>query len=193
MRDAGAVERVTRRKIVAAVEHDVGVTHPFIEPRAGEPFGDRVDFDFGVQPGERVPRRFGLRDADAGVAMNNLALQVGEIDGIVVADRQRADAGRSQIQRGGRAQPAGADDQSARARKFFLAFDAEFRQQDVPAVAQELIVIHMRINSARQARGSFSLVRLRGKLNAGRPGKQTPGKRPGVGNELGAVIWKSCA
>ena len=32
VRDAGAVDRVARREIVAAVDHDVGVAHELVEP-----------------------------------------------------------------------------------------------------------------------------------------------------------------
>ena len=38
--------------------------------------------------------------------MNDLALQVGQIDGVVVDDAERADAGGGQVQQQRRAEPA---------------------------------------------------------------------------------------
>ena len=41
--------------------------------------------------------------------VDDLALQVGEVDVVVVDDAERADAGRGEVQRGRRAQAAGAE------------------------------------------------------------------------------------
>ena len=46
--------------------------------------------------------------------MQYLSLQVAEIDGIEVDDAEAADAGRREVQRGWRAEPARTDDQHAR-------------------------------------------------------------------------------
>ena len=77
--------------------------------------------------------------------MHDLALQVGEVDLVVIADRDACRRRRRQIQRDGRAEAAGADDQRVRGEQFLLAFDADLRQQDVPAVAQQLVVVHGRV------------------------------------------------
>ena len=74
--------------------------------------------------------------------MHDLALQIGQIDAVAIADRQRADARGGKVQRRRRTQPAGADHQYMRIEQALLAFDADFRQQDVPAVAQQLFVVH---------------------------------------------------
>ena len=60
----------------------------------------------GVAPA-RWPIELGL--ADVGGDVEHLALQVGEVDGVVVDDTEGADAGRGEIERRRRAESAGAD------------------------------------------------------------------------------------
>jgi hypothetical protein len=74
--------------------------------------------------------------------MHDLPLQIGEVDRIVVADGERADARRGEIHSRRRAESSRADDEGARRSEFLLSFDADLRQQDMPAVTQELIVVH---------------------------------------------------
>ena len=52
----------------------------------------------------------------------------------------RADAGRGQIQRGGRAEAAGADAQHAARLQLQLPFDADLRHDEMPAVALHFVV-----------------------------------------------------
>jgi hypothetical protein len=56
------------------------------------------DFDVRVDRSQRLTPRFGLGHADAGLGMENLALQVGEVDGIVIDQRDPADPCGSEIQ-----------------------------------------------------------------------------------------------
>ena len=76
--------------------------------------------------------------------MQHLPLQVGQVDPIAVDQCQGADAGGRQVQRGRRAKPSGTDDQHVRAAQPLLALDAEFVQQDMPRVAQQLFVVQRR-------------------------------------------------
>jgi hypothetical protein len=74
--------------------------------------------------------------------MQDLALQVGPVDDVVVGDDQTSDPGGGEVDRRRRAEPAGADDQGPRAEQFLLARDIDVRQHDLPAVAQQLFVVH---------------------------------------------------
>ena len=77
---------------------------------------------------------FGL--ADHAGAVDDLALQVAEVHGVVVAQGELADTARRQIQRRGRTQSAHADDEHAAIQQALLPFDADLLQQDVAAVAE---------------------------------------------------------
>ena len=83
-------------------------------------------------------RRFELRPADVGRAVDDLTLQVAEVDDVEVDDAESADARRGEIERRRRAEPAGADAEHARRLQPPLPFLADFRQQQVPAVALPL-------------------------------------------------------
>ena len=71
-------------------------------------------------------------------AVDDLPLQVAEVDDVEVDEAERADAGRGEIERRRRAEPARADAQHARRLQPPLPFLADFGQQQVTAVALPL-------------------------------------------------------
>ena len=99
----------------------------------------RDDVDLRVKRAQTRARGCGLAGADVGGVEQQLALQVGQVDAVVIDDAQRADAGRGQVQAGRRTEAAGADHQYARGLEFFLAGDADLRQQQVAAVALAIV------------------------------------------------------
>ena len=76
-------------------------------------------------------------------AVQDLPLQVGEVDRVAVGEQDPADAGRGEIERRRRAEAAGADHQRVRAEQALLPLDADLVEQDVAAVAQQLVVVHV--------------------------------------------------
>jgi hypothetical protein len=90
--------------------------------------------------------------------VNDLALQVGQVDVVVIAEREPPDAGRSEVERDRRAEPACADDEGMCGEQPLLAFDADLGQQDVAAVAQQLLVAEVDVG--------FQLSALRFQLSA---------------------------
>ena len=64
-------------------------------------------------------------------------------------------AGGCQVQQQGRAKPAGADDEHPRAEEPHLAGAADLVKQDVPGVAQDLIVAKFHGRQARSRRGGI--------------------------------------
>ena len=84
-----------------------------------------------------------LDRADRFRAVEDLALQVGEVDLVGVGEGEAADAGGGEVERGGTAEAARADDQRARGAQLLLSFNADLRQQNVPAVAEKLLVVQL--------------------------------------------------
>ena len=78
----------------------------------------------------------GLGLADAGFGVQNLALQIGQVDRVVVNQRDVADTGRGQIQGRRRAEASGADDQRVGIEKGLLALYAQLVKQDMARIAQ---------------------------------------------------------
>jgi len=74
--------------------------------------------------------------------MGDLALEIGEIGDVAVADGDPADAGRSEVERGWRPEPAGADDQRMGGEQTLLPLDTDFVEEDMAAVAEELAIVH---------------------------------------------------
>jgi hypothetical protein len=101
-----------------------------------------------VQGGKGGARGFDFRRADGIGAVENLALQVGEVDLVRVGEGEPADAARREVERRRAAEPAGADDERARRPQPLLAFDPDFREKDVAAVAEELLVVQFGLELA---------------------------------------------
>ena len=72
-------------------------------------------------------------------AVDDLALQVRLVDDVEVDDADRADAGRGQVQQRRRTEPAGADHQHPRVFQPLLPVDAQVGNDQVPAVAGDLV------------------------------------------------------
>ena len=139
---ADAVDCVARGEIVAAIEYHVGAGGQLQQAGFVRAFAQRDDAGFGVDCRQRVARGFSFGFSDRGGVVQKLALQIGEIDGIAVAYRQRPHAAGGEEQRRRTAQAARADNQRVSAQPFLLSFDADFGQQDVAAIAEELLVVH---------------------------------------------------
>jgi len=97
-------------------------------------------FDLGVERGQTADGRIDLAQADTVRVMDDLALQVGQVDGVEIRQMQLADPGRRQVQRHRRAQAAEADDQGATVFQAQLAVDVDLFQQNLSAIAQQLLV-----------------------------------------------------
>ncbi len=84
-------------------------------------------------------RRVGLRLAERVGRVGDLALEVRLVDDVGVDDPERADAGGGEVERGGRAEAAGADQQDARVEQLQLALLADLGDQQVAAVARRAL------------------------------------------------------
>ena len=100
------------------------------------------DVDVGVERFDEDPRRVGLRHPDPLGVVDHLALQVGGVDDVVVDEADRADAGGGEVERGRRAEPAGAEQQHLGVQQLDLAVDPDLGQQRVARVAVALLGGH---------------------------------------------------
>ena len=85
----------------------------------------------------------------SGCEVQRLAVQVGELDVVVVDDPEAPDARAGQIERDRRAERARADHQHARVAQRDLAELRPLRQQQLARVALELVVVEQRVARAR--------------------------------------------
>jgi len=102
---------------------------------------ERNNFNFRIERGERLARFLHLGCADGIRAVEDLPLQVGEIDLVRVGERQLADAACREVERRRATEAARADDERARGAQPLLALDPDLIEQDVAAVAEELLVV----------------------------------------------------
>src|SRR6185369_5918480 len=85
-----------------------------------------------------------LRAPDVRRAVDDLALQIAEVDHVVVDETDGAHTGGGEIHRGRRTQSAGADEQNLAGLEAALPVEAHFRHDQMPAVALDFVVGELR-------------------------------------------------
>ena len=135
----GVVEHVAHGEVVGAVDHDVVVADDAFHVGGIQAHIVGDDVDVGVEQRQRLLRGVDLALTDPVDVVQDLALQVRLVDHVHVDDADRADTGRSQVQRGRRSQTAGAEQQDTGAEQLLLALLAHLGQQQVTAVPVALL------------------------------------------------------
>jgi hypothetical protein len=74
--------------------------------------------------------------------MADLALQVGKVNRIGIGDYKFSDPRGTDIQSNGTPQSTGTDNQNRCVIEFLLALDTDLRQKNMPAIAEQLLIIH---------------------------------------------------
>ncbi len=97
--------------------------------------GWRSRATWGLVSRRRAAADSSFGSPDGGVAVEKLALEVGEIDGIGIDQAEAADARRGEVEGGGRAQAAGADEEDGGVLQAELSGLANSRDEDVAGVA----------------------------------------------------------
>jgi hypothetical protein len=98
---------------------------------------------------ERLARFVYFRRTDRARAVQDLALQIGEVDAVWIGERQLAEAACREVERCRAAEAAGAYDQRARRPQPLLPLDPDLGKEDVAAVAEELLVVQFSLRERR--------------------------------------------
>ena len=140
---AGVVQQISGIEIVTAVGDQVVVLDdlPRVFLRKPRLVGNQAHL--GVDLGHGLLGAQDLGHADARGRVDDLALQVGELDHVVVDDAQGADPGGRQVHQKGRAESAGADHQDLGGEQLRLALFTDLVEDDVPGVAKQLLVVEL--------------------------------------------------
>jgi hypothetical protein len=99
----------------------------------------KLDVDVRIDVVQACPSGLQLRAANCGGAVQNLALQIGKIDVVVINQSDGANSGRREVQRDRRTQSTGAYQQHPRPFQTALSILADLREQDVSAVPHPLV------------------------------------------------------
>ena len=137
---ARGIDRLAGGEIVRAVQHQIDRGHRGRQGIGIQSLGIELQADGRIDRAQTRRRRFDLGLTDAVAVVSNLALQVAQIDLIEIGQVQFAHTGRGQIQGHRRAQPAEADDQHTALLEAQLPGDIDLRQENLPAVAQQVVV-----------------------------------------------------
>ena len=99
----------------------------------------RCELDVGIERVDSLRGRVGLAPADIRRGVDDLALQIGQRDDIVIDHAERTDARGGKVHQCRRAETAGADHQHGSLLQRRLAGAADLAQHDVAGVAFELV------------------------------------------------------
>lgn len=91
--------------------------------------------DMRIEPGDGLARALRLQLPNCTGIVDDLSLQIGQGNHIVIDHAERADTGSGKIMQHRSAETAGPDNQHARPLQPLLAHAADFRQQDMALVA----------------------------------------------------------
>src|SRR5262249_17316897 len=142
---AGVVDQVAGREVVGAVDDDVVGPEDVQGVGAGEARLVEIDLDLGVDGAAVVAGRVQVWTAvvggagEVGGAVEHLALQVGEVHHVKIDQPEPADARGGEVQRQGRAEAAGADQQDAAGLEALLALEPDLGHDQVAAVPGHLV------------------------------------------------------
>ena len=136
---AGVVEQVARREVVHGGHDDVVAVDHGERGGGAQARGVRLERHLGVERRQPLRRHLGLAPADVGGREQDLALQVGELDDVVVDDADAADAGGGEIEEHRRAEPAGADDEHRAGAQRVLAALADLLEDELAVVPLALV------------------------------------------------------
>ena len=112
-----------------------------------------IDLHVRIERVDRLLGGFDLRNADPFAGVDHLALEVGEIDVVVVDDPDRADAGGGEVQRRRRPEPTGAEQQHPGVEQLLLALDPRPRRAAGGASSARAARRSSRAGSSRRSRG----------------------------------------
>eukprot|EP00962_Isochrysis_galbana_P042352 scaffold15810_cov117-Isochrysis_galbana.AAC.3 len=138
--DAGVVDQVAGREVVRPVHHYIVPAQNLQSVARVQVRVVRDEAHRRVDLAHALRRRLHLGHAHRVGRVDNLPMQVGLVHHVVVHHPQRPDAGRSQVDKRGRAKAAGANAKHACALEPTLALDADIVQDQVPRVAPDLVV-----------------------------------------------------
>src|SRR5439155_1018881 len=138
--DRGVIDQIPGWEIVRSVhDHVPAVGEDPLDVLRRQLLLVRLHVDVRVELANRARRRLDLRLAERSRRVQDLALQVGLVDDVGIDDPERADAGRSEVERGGRAEAARPDQEYARLQQLQLALFADLGDQQMAAVAGALL------------------------------------------------------
>jgi hypothetical protein len=155
-KDARVVDEIARREVVGTVHDHVVIAEDFERVRRVQHRLVADHANVRVQAAQPVGRGAQLGPAHVVRAVEDLPLEVAEVHGIEVDETERADAGGGQIERRGGSQPTGADAEHARGLESPLPVDADFRHDQVAAVAANFVVRQLGQRAGRRVHGRRS-------------------------------------
>jgi hypothetical protein len=102
-----------RREVVRALDDDVHPSNEFTRVLGNETLSHEFDARSSSDAIERIPSGLELVSSDVGLGKENLPVEIGELDRVVVGEQDASGAGLRQRQRRWATEPTDADDENA--------------------------------------------------------------------------------
>ena len=139
----GITKKIAGRDIVRTVDDKIMRLQKLIHIVDIKTFSARRDLDAGVQRGGGGGGARDLRGADACRYVQDLPVQVGQFDRLVIHNGDVTDPGRGKVENHRRAKPARTDNQHPRGKKAFLTILTNGRHDGLAGIAFKIILINL--------------------------------------------------
>jgi len=136
---ARIIDEIARRKVVRSVEHDIVLLHERHRICRREPVRVQVHVYMRIQIVQTVARRLEPGSPHVARAMQDLSLQVGDVNPVVVDQPDRPHTGGGEIERRWRPESTGPDDEHTGGLEPLLSLDADIGQGQMPCIAVSLV------------------------------------------------------
>ncbi len=137
--EAGVGNGVARVRIIGAIGDDIVALDQRGDVLSGCPGFKRLDSHIGIERCHLIGGTPRFRLTDIGGAIENLALQVRERDGVVIDDADTADTCRGAIGQNRHAEASGADDEEAGDLQTLLTGAADIGHHQMPRIALDFV------------------------------------------------------
>src|SRR5256885_7076907 len=135
-----SINKIPRGEVVSPVDDDIKILEEFERVGTGQLRFERLDLNVRIEVRKARTRGFTLRLADVAGAESDLTLEIGEVDDVKVYEPEFADARGRKIQAKWCAEPARADEQYLGVLQLELPLHADFRHDQMAAVAKDFFV-----------------------------------------------------
>ena len=137
--DGGVIDQVPRGEVVRAVNDHVPAAQKALGVIGRQPRPVGNDLNVRIERPDRLGRRVHLGAPHGRRGVDDLALQVGHVDIVVVNEPDRPHSGGRQVQGRRRPEPAGTDEQDPGRADALLPHEPHLRHERIAVVALQLI------------------------------------------------------
>ena len=163
--DTNIVGEIAGREIVGAVDDDIVVFDDLDGVVAAEHGVVKDDMDVGIDILDAIARAIELLASHVLRAVQDLALEIRIVDNVEIDQPKCADAGRGQVKRDRRSEPASANAKHLGRLELFLPLQRYLRHDEMPRITGNFIIAKLDVLESHRIQNALAHIKNRHGLN----------------------------